>query len=41
MSEKTTLYRGAGGKKPRTPVTTNDNIFSRDRVELLLGDFVL
>lgn len=37
MSEKTTLYRGAGGKKPRTPVTTNDNIFSRDRVELLLG----
>jgi len=30
-------YKGAGGKKPRTPVTTNDNIFSRDRVELLLG----
>lgn len=30
-------YKGAGGKKPRTPITTNDNIFSRDRVELLLG----
>ena len=30
-------YKGAGGKKPRTPVITNDNIFSRDRVELLLG----
>ena len=31
-------YIGAGGaRKPRTPVITNDNLFSRDKVELLLG----
>ena len=30
-------YIGSGGKKPRTPVITNDNLFSKDRVELLLG----
>lgn len=31
------LYTGSGGKKPQTPVITNDNLFSKDRVELLLG----
>ena len=30
-------YQGSGGKKPRTPVITNDNLFSKDKVELLLG----
>ena len=30
-------YIGSGGKKPKTPVITNDNLFSKDRVELLLG----
>jgi len=30
-------YIGSGGKKPRTPVITNDNLFSKDKVELLLG----
>lgn len=30
-------YIGSGGKKPRTPVITNDNLFSKDKVEILLG----
>lgn len=30
-------YVGSGGKKPQTPVITNDNLFSKDKVELLLG----
>lgn len=30
-------YIGSGGKKPKTPVITNDNLFSKDKVELLLG----
>lgn len=30
-------YIGSGGKKPKTPVITNDNLFSKDRVEILLG----
>lgn len=30
-------YQGSGGKKPQTPVITNDNLFSKDKVELLLG----
>ena len=31
------IYTGSGGKQPKTPVITNDNLFSKDRVELLLG----
>lgn len=31
------LYTGSGGKQPKTPVITNDNLFSKDKVELLLG----
>lgn len=30
-------YIGSGGKRPRTPTITNDNLFSKDRVEILLG----
>lgn len=30
-------YIGSGGKQPKTPVITNDNLFSKDKVELLLG----
>lgn len=30
-------YRGAGGKKPTQPNIANDNLFSKDRVELLLA----
>lgn len=29
--------RGAGGKKPKNPTYTNDNLFSEDSIELLLG----
>lgn len=29
--------RGAGGKKPKSPTYTNDNLFSEDSIELLLG----
>ena len=29
--------RGAGGKKPKSPTYTNDNLFSQDSVEILLG----
>jgi len=31
------IYTGSGGKQPKTPVITNDNLFSKDKVELLLG----
>lgn len=31
------LLIGSGGKKPATPTITNDNLFSKDKVELLLG----
>jgi len=30
-------YIGSGGKRPRTPTITNDNLFSKDKVEILLG----
>jgi len=33
----TTRLRGAGGKKPKNPTYTNDNLFSEDSIELLLG----
>lgn len=34
---KTVRLRGAGGKKPKNPTYTNDNLFSEDSIELLLG----
>ena len=34
---KKQLLIGSGGKKPATPTITNDNLFSKDKVELLLG----
>lgn len=30
-------YKGAGGKQPKQPTNTIDNLFSRDKVEILLG----
>jgi len=30
-------YKGAGGKQPVQPTNTIDNLFSRDKVEILLG----
>ena len=39
MSNKMTKFQyiGSGGKRPRTPTITNDNLFSKDKVEILLG----
>ncbi len=37
MTPKLLRLRGAGGKKPKSPTYTNDNLFSEDSIELLLG----
>lgn len=35
--QKLLRLRGAGGKKPKNPIYTNDNLFSEDSIEILLG----